>query len=95
MSYYSSYFQFDKQNSKSDKKPTVPVIEDLANINKAIQDSWGIALYLEEVYPDTPSLFHGNVGVHKFSLTIALIICLSSLSIWSFFMLLTIQAQKK
>lgn len=34
--------------------------------NKPIQDSWKIAVYLEENFPDTPSLFHGNMGVHKF-----------------------------
>ncbi|KAG0164510.1 hypothetical protein DFQ28_010217, partial [Apophysomyces sp. BC1034] len=28
--------------------------------------SWEIAQYLEKVYPDSPSLFHGNEGVHLF-----------------------------
>ena len=44
----------------------MPIIVDLAHDNKVIQDSWDIALYLEEAYPDTPSLFHENQGVHKF-----------------------------
>jgi hypothetical protein len=43
----------------------VPIIVDLTN-NKVIQESWAIALYLEENFPDTPSFFHGNVGAHKF-----------------------------
>jgi glutathione S-transferase len=53
-------------NSKNEKRPTVPIIEDLAHENMVVQDSWDIALYLEEAYPDTPSLFHGNAGLHKF-----------------------------
>ncbi|GAA5814529.1 hypothetical protein MFLAVUS_008026 [Mucor flavus] len=52
--------------TKSGKRPTVPIIEDLAHDNKPVQDSWDIAVYLEEAYPDTPSLFHGNIGLHKF-----------------------------
>ncbi|MDE2515471.1 MAG: glutathione S-transferase family protein [Rhodospirillales bacterium] len=35
---------------------TVPV---LADGDRAIADSWAIALYLEEAYPDRPSLFGG------------------------------------
>lgn len=44
----------------------MPIIVDLSHHNQVIQDSWDIALYLEENFPDTPSLFHGNVGLHKF-----------------------------
>ncbi|KAF7722452.1 hypothetical protein EC973_003117 [Apophysomyces ossiformis] len=52
--------------TKSDVSPTVPVIVDLAHDNKAVQDSWDIALYLEKAYPETPSLFDGHEGVHLF-----------------------------
>ncbi|KAL1931682.1 hypothetical protein VTP01DRAFT_9825 [Rhizomucor pusillus] len=52
--------------TKTGKKPTVPVIEDLKHGGKAVQESWEIAQYLEEAYPDYPSLFHGNAGVHYF-----------------------------
>lgn len=38
---------------------TVPVIEDGDSI---VSDSWDIAVYLEEKYPDRPSLFGGEVG---------------------------------
>lgn len=38
----------------------------MAHDNKPVQDSWDIAVYLEEAYPNTPSLFHGNIGLHKF-----------------------------
>lgn len=38
---------------------TVPVIEDE---ERTISDSWDIALYLEEAYPDRPSLFGGETG---------------------------------
>lgn len=38
---------------------TVPVIEDQG---RAIVDSWAIAQYLEESYPDRPSLFGGRGG---------------------------------
>jgi hypothetical protein len=34
--------------------------------NKVVQDSWAIALYLEEAFPDSPSLFHGNIALHRF-----------------------------
>ena len=37
----------------------VPVIRDGDN---AISDSWAIAEYLEDAYPDTPSLFGGDTG---------------------------------
>lgn len=43
----------------------MPIIQDLAH-DKPVQDSWDIAVYLEEAYPNTPSLFHGNIGLHKF-----------------------------
>ncbi|KAG2234725.1 hypothetical protein BDF21DRAFT_392650 [Thamnidium elegans] len=52
--------------TKSGKRATVPIIEDLYHNNKTVQDSWDIAIYLEEAYPNTPSLFHGNIGLHKF-----------------------------
>ncbi|MEP3276101.1 MAG: glutathione S-transferase family protein [Stappiaceae bacterium] len=39
---------------------TVPVIEDNG---KVVSDSWDIALYLEETYPDRPSLFGGPSGM--------------------------------
>ncbi|KAL1931537.1 hypothetical protein VTP01DRAFT_9680 [Rhizomucor pusillus] len=53
--------------TKSDRKPTVPVIVD-PNTGAVVQDSWEIALYLDKQYPDAPrSLFHGesNIGVHQ------------------------------
>lgn len=31
-----------------------------------MDESWDIALYLEEQYPDSPSLFNGQIGAHKF-----------------------------
>ncbi|KAI8150169.1 hypothetical protein BJV82DRAFT_586109 [Fennellomyces sp. T-0311] len=52
--------------TKSDRAPTVPVIVDLLHGDKVIQDSWKIAKYLEEAYPNTPSLFNSNAGVHLF-----------------------------
>lgn len=39
--------------------PTVPVIRDGV---KTVRDSWDIATYLEETYPDRPSLFGGEGG---------------------------------
>lgn len=33
---------------------------------KVVQDSWAIAVYLEKTFPNAPSLFHGNIGLHKF-----------------------------
>lgn len=42
------------------------MIVDKKNNNTAVDDSYKIALYLEEKYPNSPSLFHGGVGVHKF-----------------------------
>jgi glutathione S-transferase len=38
---------------------TVPVLVDGDNV---ISDSFKIACYLEETYPDRPSLFGGNAG---------------------------------
>ncbi|MEM7025173.1 MAG: glutathione S-transferase family protein, partial [Pseudomonadota bacterium] len=38
---------------------TIPVIEDRGEL---IGDSWTIAQYLEEAYPDLPSLFSGHGG---------------------------------
>jgi glutathione S-transferase len=39
--------------------PTVPVIDD---DGKLVRDSFDIALYLEETYPERPSLFRGKGG---------------------------------
>jgi glutathione S-transferase len=39
--------------------PTVPVIDDGG---KLVRDSFDIALYLEDAYPDRPSLFNGEGG---------------------------------
>ena len=39
--------------------PTIPVIEDG---DRRIGESWDIAVYLEEAYPDSPSLFGGAPG---------------------------------
>lgn len=33
---------------------------------KGIRESWDIANYLEEAFPDKPSVFNGNPGIHKF-----------------------------
>ncbi|KAI9258967.1 hypothetical protein BDA99DRAFT_514632 [Phascolomyces articulosus] len=52
--------------TKSKAHPTVPIIVDIRNGNKVVQESWEIAKYLEEAYPDTPSLFNGNIGAHFF-----------------------------
>ncbi|CAO0797541.1 unnamed protein product [Mucor circinelloides] len=49
--------------TKSDKRPTVPII---VHNGKPVVDSWHIAHYLEEQFPNNPSLFHGNVATHKF-----------------------------
>ncbi|KAG0746832.1 hypothetical protein G6F57_002354 [Rhizopus arrhizus] len=54
-----------KSYTKTDKWQTVPTIVDKRN-DKVVQDSWEIIKYLEEVYPDHPSVFNGNQGVHKF-----------------------------
>jgi glutathione S-transferase len=43
------------------KQTRVPVIDDDGRI---VADSWDIAEYLEETYPDRPSLFHGEAGRH-------------------------------
>ncbi|CAO3679738.1 unnamed protein product [Rhizopus stolonifer] len=53
-----------KPITKSESRPTVPIIVDKRN-GKVIQDSWEIAKYLEESFPET-SLFNGEQGVHKF-----------------------------
>ncbi|CAO3653049.1 unnamed protein product [Mucor fragilis] len=49
--------------TKSDKRPTVPII---VHNDKPVVDSWHIAHYLEEQFPSSPSLFHGNVATHRF-----------------------------
>jgi hypothetical protein len=41
----------------------VPVIVDANQDGKWVNDSWAIAKYLEETYPDQPSLFGGPQGV--------------------------------
>ncbi|KAG1150655.1 hypothetical protein G6F37_001649 [Rhizopus arrhizus] len=51
--------------TKTGARPTVPIIED-KETQKVIQDSWEIVNYLEEAFPDSPSAFHGNQGIHKF-----------------------------
>ncbi|KAI7857628.1 hypothetical protein BDC45DRAFT_500269 [Circinella umbellata] len=52
--------------TKNEACHTVPIIIDVRNGNKVVHESWKIANYLEEAYPDTPSLFHGNIGAHFF-----------------------------
>lgn len=52
--------------TKLDKRPVVPVIIDKSNGSAVLDDSYRIALHLEEKYPDSPSLFHGGIGVHDF-----------------------------
>ena len=44
----------------------VPVLNDKGTI---VSDSWAIAEYLEETYPDAPTLFPGNEGKHMAKLT--------------------------
>ncbi|ORY93326.1 hypothetical protein BCR43DRAFT_565919 [Syncephalastrum racemosum] len=64
---FLSFFEIHKQIpeiTKTGERPTVPVINDNG---KVIQDSWKIAQYLDEKYPE-PSLFHGNPGLHQFFL---------------------------
>jgi glutathione S-transferase len=39
--------------------PTVPVLDDNGRL---VRDSWDIAVYLEETYPDAPTLFGGEGG---------------------------------
>ncbi len=41
------------------KQKTVPVLDDEGKI---VGDSWAIAEYLEETYPNAPSLFGGAAG---------------------------------
>ena len=40
----------------------LPVVQDLSNDGEVICDSWTIAKYLENQYPERPSLFHDNRG---------------------------------
>ncbi|KAI8637282.1 hypothetical protein BD408DRAFT_424789 [Parasitella parasitica] len=51
--------------TKSSSRPTVPII---VHNDKPVVDSWDIAVYLEEQFPNNPSLFHGNTALHKFFL---------------------------
>jgi glutathione S-transferase len=53
----------DKDAIASSGQGRVPVLVDGA---KTVSDSWAIAVYLEDTYPDRPSLFHGAVGVTRF-----------------------------
>ncbi|ORY93602.1 hypothetical protein BCR43DRAFT_517804 [Syncephalastrum racemosum] len=48
--------------SKTDKKPTVPVI---IHDGKVIQDSWTIIQYLEKAFPEKPRLLGDNIGLHR------------------------------
>ena len=60
LSYDSVYCGFtDKEPFTPANCKTVPVIEDNG---VWIGDSWDIACYLEDNYPDTPSIFGGEVG---------------------------------
>ncbi|KAI8144923.1 hypothetical protein BJV82DRAFT_606709 [Fennellomyces sp. T-0311] len=52
--------------TKKESPITVPIIVDLLHDNTVVQDSWDIANYLEEAYPENPSVFNGNMGVHLF-----------------------------
>ncbi|KAI9258969.1 hypothetical protein BDA99DRAFT_514645 [Phascolomyces articulosus] len=52
--------------TKSGRKPSVPVIVDKLNGDKVVQDSWEIAKYLDEAYPDTPRLFNNDFGTQLF-----------------------------
>ncbi|KAL0095890.1 hypothetical protein F4703DRAFT_1827277 [Phycomyces blakesleeanus] len=49
--------------TKTGETPTVPIIVDVEK-DKVIQESFKIAQYLEDTYPETPSLFHGNEELH-------------------------------
>ena len=49
----------EKDRIAASGQGTVPVLEDGATI---VHDSWTIARYLDEAYPDRPSLFGGAVG---------------------------------
>lgn len=50
----------DKDAIASSGQGRVPVLVDG---DRVISDSWAIALYLEEAYPDRPSLFGGSAGI--------------------------------
>ncbi|KAI8059355.1 hypothetical protein BC940DRAFT_178924 [Gongronella butleri] len=55
-----TYFDVHKQIpaiTKSDQRPTVPVIVDGIHGDKVVADSFDIARYLDEAFPDTPKLF--------------------------------------
>lgn len=49
----------DKHKLEFSKQQLVPVIEDGDTV---VNDSWQIACYLEDAYPDAPSLFGGDSG---------------------------------
>ena len=50
---------FEKDRIAFSGQMLVPVLEDGENV---IADSWAVAEYLEEAYPDRPSLFGGEIG---------------------------------
>ena len=52
--------------SNSGKTPTVPVIVDKEHDEKVVQDSWDIALYLDEAYPDSPKLIREHEPLFLF-----------------------------
>lgn len=56
---------FEKDRIAFSGQKLVPVLEDGATV---VSDSWAIAVYLEQAYPDRPSLFGGEIGrgVSKF-----------------------------
>lgn len=49
----------EKEKIAMSNQPLVPVLTDG---DKVVNDSWNIALYLEEQYPDAPSLFLDSSG---------------------------------
>ncbi len=49
----------DKDKLAFANSKTVPVLTDGTNV---VTDSWAIACYLEDAYPNAPSLFDGEVG---------------------------------
>lgn len=49
----------DKERFAFSGGTTVPVLQD---DDQVLTDSWDIACYLEDAYPDAPSLFGGSIG---------------------------------
>ncbi|ORX57041.1 hypothetical protein DM01DRAFT_1334593 [Hesseltinella vesiculosa] len=56
LAYFDLHDQVPKI-TKLDKRPLVPVIEDGFHGNHVVDDSFNIARYLDEAFPDTPKLF--------------------------------------